>query len=633
MRKFRSRISTRTFQFRISDLTNGGADGFSFNVRDGGAALEAGAAGESGTNDGLAVQFDTFQFADDPSSNFVRLRLNGATLATNTNLPFTLKDGNTHTAAISLSNETFTLRLDGTTVITQNNVNLSTISPAYVGFAARTGGSAETHDILSWSYSGFASRLIVTKTEDTNDNVCDADCSLREAIAAAQPGDTIGFASPLFDSPQTITLTQGELAVTGSASLIINGTGANRLSISGNNASRVFFVGPQATLTLNNLTVTGGKAGVNNGNAGAGIYNNGTMTITNSTVSANSSPLGAGITNSTGMLTLTNSIISGNSAPGGGGAGILNDIGSVTITNSTVSGNSSPEGGVGGGIFNNSGTVTITDSTINGNSATDNGLGGGIFNGGTVNLTNSTVSGNSSSDSGGGIYSDSGCTLNLTNSTISSNSASNGGGIFNASTVRARNTIISGNRAAFSPNLNGSLAVNENNIIDNEANVRLAPLGFYGGATQTHALLPGSSAINAGNDCVLTLNACSTFNSPAALSTDQRGAGYARKVGSKVDIGAFEFSSLVVTNTNNDGAGSLRAAIAAANSNPAYDAITFEIPSSDAGCTNGVCTITLTTGELSIAAKQHYGDLRHGRESNSGVGQQPVACVQCNARS
>ena len=136
---------------------------------------------------------------------------------------------------------------------------------------------------------------------------------------------------------------------------------------------------------------------------------------------------------------------------------------------------------------------------------------------------------------------------------------------------------------------------NTNSIIGGDA--KLAPLGFYGGTTQTHALFPGSSAINAGNDCVLTANGCGNNN--PALPTDQRGAS---RVG-PVDIGAFEApASLVVTNTLNSGAGSLRDAIATANADPLYDAITFDIPSTDTGCTNGVCTITLTSGELSIAA-------------------------------
>lgn len=57
------------------------------------------------------------------------------------------------------------------------------------------------------STSTYAATLTVTKTADTNDGSCTADdCSLREAVTAAAAGDTIVFASPLFDSPQTITL-------------------------------------------------------------------------------------------------------------------------------------------------------------------------------------------------------------------------------------------------------------------------------------------------------------------------------------------------------------------------------------------------------------------------------------------
>lgn len=71
--------------------------------------------------------------------------------------------------------------------------------------------------------------LTVTKTADTTDGSCNADCSLREALVAAASGDTIEFASPLFDSPQVITLFGGaglgELFI--NKDLIINGKSAN----------------------------------------------------------------------------------------------------------------------------------------------------------------------------------------------------------------------------------------------------------------------------------------------------------------------------------------------------------------------------------------------------------------------
>jgi CSLREA domain-containing protein len=55
----------------------------------------------------------------------------------------------------------------------------------------------------------------------------------------------------------------------------------------------------------------------------------------------------------------------------------------------------------------------------------------------------------------------------------------------------------------------------------------LGPLAENGGPTQTLALLPGSPAIDAGAN-------------PGALTTDQRGAGFARTAGARTDIGAYE---------------------------------------------------------------------------------------------
>ena len=71
----------------------------------------------------------------------------------------------------------------------------------------------------------------VAKTADTNNGACNADCSLREAIAAAVSGDTIQF-SALFDQPQTITLADefGQLFIN-SKNLTITGKGAQLLTV------------------------------------------------------------------------------------------------------------------------------------------------------------------------------------------------------------------------------------------------------------------------------------------------------------------------------------------------------------------------------------------------------------------
>ena len=105
--------------------------------------------------------------------------------------------------------------------------------------------------------------LTVTKTEDTNDGLCDADCSLREAIAAAnasESDDTVQFDPSVFGSSRTIALISGQLAVCNSGSLTVNGTGSNQLVISGNNQSRVFRVFPGGNAILNDITIADGNA-------------------------------------------------------------------------------------------------------------------------------------------------------------------------------------------------------------------------------------------------------------------------------------------------------------------------------------------------------------------------------------
>src|SRR5207237_9801889 len=95
------------------------------------------------------------------------------------------------------------------------------------------------------------STLIVTSPADSGTG------SLRAEIAAAQSGDTIDFAPSL--AGQTITLTSGELAI--NTSLNIEGLGADELTISGNNASRVFDIsGSTTNVEIADLTIADGLA-------------------------------------------------------------------------------------------------------------------------------------------------------------------------------------------------------------------------------------------------------------------------------------------------------------------------------------------------------------------------------------
>jgi hypothetical protein len=310
--------------------------------------------------------------------------------------------------------------------------------------------------------------------------------SLRAILAAASSGDQIVFDPAL--SGQTITLTSGELLL--NKNLTITGPGAGSLTVSGNNASRVFEVAGGATDSVSGLTVSNGRAAPQ----GGGILNAGTLTLGNATLSGNlvhggggDLDFGGGIYNS-GTLTVQNSTVTGNEAQGvppgdfgfesGYGGGIFNR-GALTVTNSTVWANTASVGGglfnEAGGPFNNLGTVTVSASTLSGNTAY--GPGGAIsIGGGTVTVNTSTLASNTADD-GGGIRIVSG-TLTVNSSTLSGNTAYGsysaggavsidggtgtvntctlagnhadyeGGGIYNRGTLTVRNSTVAGNSAS-----------------------------------------------------------------------------------------------------------------------------------------------------------------------------------------
>ncbi len=106
----------------------------------------------------------------------------------------------------------------------------------------------------------------VTKLADSNDGVCDADCSLREAIAVSAPGETIVFDPSL--SGGTITLSS-YLAVT--KNLTIDGSSlTNHVGINGSNSMNVFIISNPVTVTFKGLNILNGRA--NNTGYGGAIF-------------------------------------------------------------------------------------------------------------------------------------------------------------------------------------------------------------------------------------------------------------------------------------------------------------------------------------------------------------------------
>ena len=438
------------------------------------------------------------------------------------------------------------------------------------------------------------------------------DCTInRNSVKNAQGNFSVAQGGGI-SSTGTLTITASRIS--GNTAI---GTSIDIVSAGG--------ISSAGTLTINASTISDNT--VSHGNGG-GITSTGTLTINASTISGNTADDGVGgIDNNGGTLTITDSTISGNGASIFG-TGSIENHGHATVTNSTISG--SPGTGIG-----NEGTLTVTASTISGNK------GDGIFSlANTLAITDSTISGNT----GPGVHYTSGATstssttLTITNSTISNN----GNGLFReppvgvqpvgvqpvgVQAVTARegqtllvNSIVAGNHGSdigLDPDIDpdssynligvvrsGQIPADKGNLIIGSNAPGLGPLADNGGLTQTMALLPGSPAIDAGSN-VLAIDP--TTGRP--LTTDQR--GLPRIYNGRIDIGAFEAQpGLLVTNLNDDGPGSLRAAIAAANSDTTDDAIAF---AGNLVRNAGPQTLTLTTGQLTINKPQ-------GRLTIAGLG-------------
>jgi hypothetical protein len=324
--------------------------------------------------------------------------------------------------------------------------------------------------------------------------------SLREAVNLADvqtTGDSISFDPSVFGTtPQIIDLTDGPLSLSDAARTTIAGPGASLLTISGQSKSRVFDIAG-GSAALSGMTITGGLA-----DNGAGVRNDG------------------------GTLSLTNASVSGNVASNAGGGICTASGGSTTLTDVTVSNNVAS---VGGGVAVASGAAsTLKNCTISGNSASSNGSGVASL-GGTLSLVNVTVSQNKSirsSGAGAGLSITGSGSVTLKNTIVAAQAS--GGDVAGALQSASANNLI-GNGSGMTGISNGTNG-NQVGTAGSPINPVLAPLGNYGGPTQTMALLPGSPAIGGGG---------SGFGIPA---TDQRGLS---RTG-HVDIGAFQSQGFVI---------------------------------------------------------------------------------------
>ena len=337
-----------------------------------------------------------------------------------------------------------------------------------------------------------AATVVVNTTTDQALGSCSGSCSLRDAVATANPGDTVQIPAG------TYVLTLGHVDITQDLTLV--GAGARTTVIDGNASSRIFLVSGIIEVVISDLSLINGM------NTGIGTSGG-----------------GGGAILATGPSTTTPV--------------------TFTLRRCTVANNQATEA-QGGGLFMRNAVINLAENTIINNTTAFSGGGLSLLSV-TGSIVNNTFSGNSAFLGGGLGFSSS--TISMINNTITVNQSSfvalGGGGIFgNIATATLSGNILSGNLVEGQPAdcnlLNGTYITDHNLQSDNSCsftgpgdqtgvNPLLGPLTDNGGPTDTYALLAGSPALDAGNN-----STC-----PAA---DQRGV--TRPQGPFCDMGAFEVS-------------------------------------------------------------------------------------------
>ncbi len=331
--------------------------------------------------------------------------------------------------------------------------------------------------------------------------VVEGGCTLPDAITAANTDAAVGscVAGSGEDDvvlTDNVVLTSVDNGSNGLPKIVSNiRVDGNGFRISRDDAApsfRIFEVSSAGELRLEGVTVSNGSCA---GCSGGGIFVvGGTVQVVDSRISRNF---------------------------GGSSGGGLASIGAVVVLeNSTVAGNSSTFGG--GGINQSYGTVNITGSTIARNSP--NGVEVAFYSFQGTTIVNSTISGNTGGAIEMGVYSSGGL---LAQSTVSGN-----GGFSQIYVYPGAMTVVDSVFAHGSGSLDCEGTLNGGGNFDEDGSCGGQPitgldpvLRKSGGPTLTHALLPGSSAIDA-------LAAC-------PREADQRGFGRS----ASCDAGAFELGA------------------------------------------------------------------------------------------
>jgi CSLREA domain-containing protein len=329
--------------------------------------------------------------------------------------------------------------------------------------------------------SAQAATITVNSTGDTA--AADAQCTLREAITAAESdaatgGCAAGSGADTISFSVTGTITVGSPLPTVTKDLTIDGPGAGNLTIGGGGSSRILTLNA-GTIRVEDLRLAGGGGGV-----GSAAQNRAQTIFARVHVDQNRAP-GSGVLYNEGVLQLIQSAVTGNTVDGGGGPLTTIGTGNTVLYNTTVTGNTSP----GAPTVEATGTARLV-------------------------IVGSTVAGNAGS--AGVAFS-----LNQPNQGL-------------LGSIVVNNAGPQCFRAA--PNTGGS--VSSDTSCGEGAPVgdaKLGTLGLYGGSTPVLPILEGSAAIGRFDGPVCT----NTYAGGGVASEDQRGV--ARPQGAACDAGAFEY--------------------------------------------------------------------------------------------
>jgi hypothetical protein len=418
-------------------------------------------------------------------------------------------------------------------------------------------GSPIAHFANAPDATTAVTHVVTTCADAVGPPACDGDDgTLRKALRCAQNKDIVDLTQL-----QCSKITLATSLIAGTVTVTLNGPGRDKLTIDAGGAFRAMIHNGvyNNTLYVKNLTITNGH--YDNpyaySNGGGCIYSSSNVSLSSSTVSNcytsaiyKAATGGAIFARSSAFLTDT--IVTGSTANDRGGHGSYGGgivSGTVSLLRSTVSHNtvtSTVGRAAGGGVQGYS--VFVFSSTVYANGA--GSVGGATFSQ-NLDVSDSTISGNYTFSNGviGGAYARVAATVD--NSTIVGNisAGTNASGLFVGlaafGSAFVSSSIIAGNTAGgnaadlgapagktISGGSNLVVAVQSGTIVPADtisADPKLGPLQANGGPTLTHALLPGSPAIDTGGN-------------PAHLVLDQR--GLPRMEGIKPDIGAFESDRL-----------------------------------------------------------------------------------------